>query len=334
MELVTEHYDAFPFDTGPRAMERHEELLLADPLPSRKALREHAPIEVVHFPGSFDPVEFAHPRPVYESPMLRVEWQTMPEGARQPFYHRNNDAYELSYQVDGERTLITDLGTLQLTAGDFTLLPATVAHDNRGWDDIHVLFYTPEPITELTDGVGESELRIPPFPGWEPGPLVNELITEGLAGPDQDLVMTPVDEVALLEQAKREDARLHVLRPPAGSEGTTWLYRSPRIMIGKTTLSRSDGRVYLRHRDVDEIQYQVSGQRLLVTQRGVARLEPGDFVQVPAGVAFTTIATEPTAYLRLCTRDQVPRIADVARRGQQLTGDQLAAARHGVLGEL
>src|SRR5579884_2643034 len=143
MTIVQEHLDTFPFDAPPRVLARREELLIAEALPSpNRPPRIFPPIEAIHFPAEFEPAEFAHPRGVYESDFIRIEWQTM-GGFRQPFYHRNCDVDELSYQVFGQRTLMTEHGTVELTAGDFARIPVTVAHDNYGRDDIHILFYIP-----------------------------------------------------------------------------------------------------------------------------------------------------------------------------------------------
>ena len=103
MGIVQEVTDKFPFDEAPQVLRRQEELLLADPLPGPvKLWQDQSPLEVVHFPQAYRPQKFAPPLGVYESDHIRIEWQTM-DDIRQPFYHRNCDADELSYQVWGER---------------------------------------------------------------------------------------------------------------------------------------------------------------------------------------------------------------------------------------
>src|SRR5438874_1273692 len=119
MPKVLQRIDAFPFDNPVHAIERVEALLLADPLPSpMKRLRDHPPIGVIHFGDRYVEQAFAPPRGVYETADLRVEWQNM--NGRQPFYHRNCGVDELSYQVCGERTVLTELGCVELAPGEFS----------------------------------------------------------------------------------------------------------------------------------------------------------------------------------------------------------------------
>ncbi|HEX2312459.1 MAG TPA: hypothetical protein VHJ17_01920 [Thermomonospora sp.] len=325
MATVHEHLETFPFDAQPRVFERREELLLAEPLPAaKKRFRDHPPIEVVHFTPTYVEQPFAHPRGVYESDFLRLEWQTM--NNRQPFYHRNMDVDEMSYQVTGERTLMTDLGTVELTPGDFSRLPVGCAHDNYGREDIHLLFYTPAPVAELRPEVRRGELVIPPFPGWE-AETVNELTTECLGGPGHDVVMAQADERLILEQVKHETDPIKVLRPDPTAAGTTWLYRSHLIMIGRTYAEASAGRVYRRIRNAEEIQYQISGTRTLVTQRGTVLLEPGDFVRIPVGIAFTSIHPEPSAHLTLVSGREVPQVHEGTRTAERVPVEELERLR-------
>ncbi|WP_067479083.1 hypothetical protein [Actinomadura hibisca] len=316
MGLVHEVIDGFDAAEPVRQVARQEELLLAEPLPSpKRPPRAYRPIEAVHFPPHFVPQRFEPPKGIYESDFLRIERQTM-AGFRQPFYHRNCDVDELSYQVYGTRTLMTELGSVDLVAGDFSRIPVTVAHDNHAHDDIHILFYVPAPVAELHPAVRTSELTIPPFAGWEPE-VRNLMTTECLGGPEHDIVMTPVDEQLLLDQAKAEPERINVLRPSPNS--TDWLYRSSHVRIGHTTINNSDGRLYRTHRDADEVQYQISGHRVLVTQLGTMRLEPGDFVRIPVGVAFTSIVTEPSTHLTVLSALTVPQVAEATKTGEKLT---------------
>ncbi|WP_067479106.1 hypothetical protein [Actinomadura hibisca] len=326
MSAVHEHFETFPFTAAPRVFLREEELLLAGPLAAadgRKRWRDHPPIEVVHFPPEYVEQPFAHPRGVYESAHLRLEWQTM--NNRQPFYHRNCDVDEMSYQVAGVRSLMTDLGSVDLVPGDFSRLPVGVAHDNYGREDIHVLFYVPAPVSEAHPADRVSEVLIPPFDGWEPV-VTNELITECLGGTGHDIVMAPMDELTLLEHAKTETERLQILRP-ADTPGTTWLYRSADVLIGRVWNEASDGRVYRRIRNAVEIQYQLSGERTLVTQRGTVRLVPGDFVQIPVGVAFTSVHAEPSAHIVLDSARELPRVAEATKVAERLPAARIEELR-------
>jgi len=339
MSTVQERFETFPFDGEPRLIDRQEDLLLADPMippgPVRLC-RDHPPIEVVHCdlqqlerpPPEPQPEIQAEsspesPRGIYGSDHLRLEWRTM--HGRQSFYHRNVDAAEISFQIAGRRTLMTDLGTVELAPGDFSRIPVGVAHDNFGREDVHLLFYVPAPVDEALPAARTSEVLIPPFEGWEPV-ITNELITECLAGPGHDVVMAPTDELCLLEHAKDEPERIQVLRP-ADVPGTTRLYTSSHVHIGRVLHASGDGRVYRRIRNADELQYQVAGHRTLVTQRGTVELAPGDFVQIPVGVAFTSIHREPSEHIAVVTARGVHRVGEVARTGERLAADAIEALR-------
>jgi len=322
MSTVTELIDVFGQDASGVGLQRCEELLLAHPLPGMGPQREHPLLQAAHFPPGFEVQPFSPPRGVVENPFLRVEWQTM--AGRQPFYHRNCGVDEIAYQVDGERTLMTELGTVDLLPGDFVRLPDGVAHDNLGRRDVHLLFYVPGPARELQAAARESELRMPPFRGWEPA-TVNELITHGVGGPGQDVVMSPADEQLLLEHARRDTRRLGVLNPGGGA-GTTWLYRAPDVLLGQVVSQHSDGAHYVRHRDADELQYQVAGTRMLVTQRGCLQLVAGDFVCIPKAVAFTSIHGGPSTHLALLSTRPLALVA-AHKSARRLTPDDLRDLR-------
>lgn len=322
--MVRECIDVFPFDAAPYVLERREELLLADPLPSpMRRQREYPPIEVAHLGAAYIERAFAPPAGVYESSDIRVEWQNM--NGRQPFYHRNCGVDELSFQVCGERTLITELGTVELLPGDFSRIPNGVAHDNFGRHDVHLLFYVPGPVRELAPPGRTSTYLSMPFPGWTPA-VINELTTEGVGGPGQDLVLAPVDEALLLRHAEQDPERIHVVHPE--SDGLQWLYRSDAVAIGRSQKASDDGAVYTRHRDACEIQYQIRGERTLVTQRGSVHLVPGDFVQIPRGIAFTGIHTGPSEYLALASTRPIPQVAPPVRQGARLPLEELARLRN------
>lgn len=328
MGIVQEVTDKFPFDEAPQVLRRQEELLLADPLPGPvKLWQDQSPLEAVHFPQAYRPQKFAPPRGVYESDHIRIEWQTM-DDSRQPFYHRNCDADELSYQVWGERTLMTELGSLEHVPGDFSRIPVGVAHDNYGRQESHLLFYIPAPVEERQRAVRTSELRIPPFPGWQAA-TVNELVTECLGAPGHDVAIFPSDERLLLEQAERDTARIQILRADDSGPETTWLYRSAQVWIGRTLLGASGGREYRRHRNSDEIQYQISGRRTLVTQRGALHLEPGDFVRIPVGVAFASVSSEQSAHITLVSAHAVPQVAAASKKAERVAVEEIDSLRRG-----
>ena len=272
-------------------------------------------------------MKFAPPRGVFESDFLRLEWQSMDN--RQPFYHRNVDVDELSYQIAGPRTLMTDLGTAELVPGDFSRIPRGVAHDSYGRRASHLLFYIPAPVEELLPPVRTTQPTMPPFPGWEPA-ILNELITECLGGPEHEVATSPIDEQLLLEGAEHQTERIQVLRPDDGPAGTTWLYRSAGVLIGRTQAPAADGREYRRHLDVDEVQYQVAGHRTLVTPRGVLHLEPGDLVRIPLGLAFTSLHAEPSAHLTVVSTSPLPQATDSSKKAEPVTAEDVERLRQDI----
>lgn len=338
MTRIEEHWSTFPYDRAPRVITRDEEGILTNPPLTFKKLQSHQPIQVIHFTPTFLPTEFAIPRPVYESHYLRIEWQTMP-GSRQPFYHRNTDVDELSFQVDGTRSLITDLGLATLRPGDYSRLPVGTTHDNYSPDDIHVLFYFPAPVTELIPSDRQSEIVIPPQ-SWEAG-LRPELVTECLGGPEHDITLNELHENDVWNHVHETDERLEILRVDENARGTTWLYGSDELLIGQANLRDDKGLAYIRNHNAEEMQYQISGERLLVTQRGMVRLVPGDFVRIPLGVAYTNIVKGDSSHIRVCSaktylqvidgvecvRATVPQVGESTGEAEPVDLAAIAAAR-------
>jgi mannose-6-phosphate isomerase-like protein (cupin superfamily) len=325
MSTVHECVDAFPF-TSPAIVkvERREELLLSAPLAEGGRLRTHPLIEAFFFGTAYTEQKFAPPRGVYESQSIRVEWQNM--NGRQPFYHRNCGVDEISFQVCGERTLMTELGTVELSPGDFSRIPDGVSHDNFGRSDVHLLFYVPSPIQEIHAPSTSSEHKAVPFSGWQAS-VVNELTTEGVGGPGQDLALTPVDEQMLLDAAITADGAINVMHPHGRTEGVQWLYRNEHVCLGRYAQDSNQGTCYVKHRDAEEIQFQLKGTRTLVTQRGTLHLEPGEFVCIPRGVAFTSIHHDPSEHLVIASTTPVPAVATSSRPSARLSAAEVDALR-------
>ncbi|HWO66163.1 MAG TPA: hypothetical protein VNO31_39635 [Umezawaea sp.] len=316
MGNVIEELALMGSDEPLHVLERDERLLLAPPHPSGLPFtpwHDQEPLSVVHFAQEHEEQAFAAPRGVYENDQLRVEWQTMHDG-RQPFYHRNCDVDELSYQIAGERTLMTELGVVEHRPGEFSRIPRGVAHDNHGRRESHLLFYSPAPVTEEREAARTSLAVSPPFPGWRAGP-VNEAVTECMGTPGHDIAVFPVDEQLLLDRVHVEADRLRVLTTTR-SPGVTWQYRSDRFRLGSAWLPTADGGRFRRTLDADEVQYQISGRRTLVSQHGVVDLVPGDLVRIPLGVAHTSVAEEPTEHLVLLADRPLLQVAPTARRSR------------------
>ncbi|WP_433566749.1 hypothetical protein ACQP1O_17045 [Nocardia sp. CA-151230] len=309
-----------------RSIERDENLLLAPPQPSRmpmKLWRDHAPLEVVHYPQEYRAQPFAPPRGIYENDHIRIEWQTMDN--RQPFYHRNCDVDEISYQIAGERTLMTELGVIEHRPGEFSRIPRGVAHDNYGRKESHLLFYVPAPATELVEAERISQPILPAFPGWQPA-TVNEAITQCMGALGHDIVVFPSDESLLLEHVHQESERMGVLAT-GKTLGRTWLYATESLRLGTVAISGdSSRRRYRRTLDADEIQYQISGSRMLLTQRGIVELGPGDFVRVPLGIAHCSIAAEESVHVSLLSHRELPQVAETTRTADMYSSARLAAA--------
>ena len=327
MKKVIEILDAYPIEDFEEEIVRNEETFFSKPRLGPVKLLEHDLLSVVHFPAVFQPTKFAPPRGIYECDHIRLEWQIM-AGFRQPFYHRNADVDEMSYQVCGDRTLMTEHGTVEITPGDFTRIPVGVAHDNFGRDEIHLLFYVPSPVRECGSVTRQGKLSIPPFDGWVAKPVA-EVMTECLGGPECDVAAFMADEELLLEHASRieEKDMIKVLRAD-DSEGTSWVYKAQDVWIGATRSSSTSQVKYRRHRACDEIQCQMKGKRTLVTQRGTVELVPGDYVSIPKGVAFSDIVQdESSVHITVLTRYPAPAKTAVAKSAVPTTFENIQQLR-------
>jgi quercetin dioxygenase-like cupin family protein len=326
MSVVIEDVMIMTSDQPLRSIERDEHSLLAVPYPSTmpvKLWRDHPLLTVAHFPQEYQARPFAPPRGVYENDQIRIEWQTMDN--RQPFYHRNCDVDEISYQIDGERTLMTELGVIEHRPGEFSRIPRGVAHDNYGRAESHLLFYVPAPAVETCPAPRTSEPIMPPFPGWAAG-QINEAVTQCMGSVGHDITVFPIDEQVLLDRVDHEDDRIPVLSVPKAL-GSTWLYQAEQFRMRTTTFGVDQDAVrrYRRTLDADEIQYQISGRRTLLTQRGIVELEPGDFVRVPLGIAHAAVGQEPGSYISVLSHRELPQIADTARTAQPCSPENLAS---------
>ena len=304
MGQVTEIFDVFPFVEPPRRLRRDEETLLSPAVPKAPGVRWDpiAPLRTAYFDQQYQDKVFLPPRVLWEGEYGRIEWQQM--NFRQPMYHRNLDVDELSYEIQGDRTLMTELGTVEMRPGDMARIPVGVAHDNYGRRQSHILWYVPAPIRDVSPSVRQGRKLIPPFEGWTPQ-TVNEVHTDCLGGRHCDTAVQLSDETLLLEQADVESDRLQVMHPEVSGDTTEWVWQSDEHWIGITAADHSDGRTYTRHRNADELQYQIDGTRLLVSANGVVEMVPGTFVHLPVGVAFTSIATGPSRHIVTVSRHKL-----------------------------
>lgn len=338
MGRVVERFDIFPFLEPARELIRDEKALLSPAVPPPVGIRWDPipPLRVAHFAQEFQDKQFSPPRILWEGASGRIEWQQM--NFRQPMYHRNLDVDEMSFQIHGPRTLMTEIGTVELRPGDLVRIPVGVAHDNWGRRASHILWYFPAPITEVGHVIREGEVLIPPFEGWQPE-TVNEVHTNCLGGravsvrpgPQHcDTAVQRSDETLLLEQAYSETDRLRVLHPESSGNGTAWVWQGPDHWIGLTSTTDTDGRTYTRHRNVDEVQYQVDGTRLLVSANGVVEMTPGTFVHLPVGVAFASIVAGTSTHVTTLSRGALECVYDGATESATWTAEEIDAFRERV----
>jgi uncharacterized cupin superfamily protein len=326
MGQVVEHFDTFPFDSAPRVLVR-DELALLSPAVSRtagKAWDPIPPLTIIRFDQTYHEEKFSPPRILFESTLGRIEWQQM--DFRQPMYHRNLDVDELAYQIRGPRTLMTELGTVELEAGDFVRIPVGIAHDNYGRQESHILWYVPAGMLEGAASTKQSALTIPPFPGWESA-MVNEIHTDCLGARHCDRAVQLSDETLLLEQANTESERLQVMSPQPTENSTEWIWLGAQHRIGITDVTNTDGRVYTRHRNADEIQYQIEGTRLLLSANGVVEMTPGTFVHIPVGVAYASVVTGASRHITTVTTGKFESSYEGATQSTQWTLEEIEAYR-------
>ena len=204
MGQVIELFDTFPFVEPPRRLLRDELALLSPAVPKAPGVKWDPipPLKTVHFDQDYQDGVFLPPRVLWEGVSGRIEWQQM--NFRQPMYHRNLDVDELSYQIRGDRTLMTELGTVELRPGDLVRIPVGVAHDNYGRRQSHILWYVPAPIRDLAPSVRQGEKLIPPFEGWT-AQTVNEVHTDCLGGRHCDTAVQLSDETLLLDAGSHLD---------------------------------------------------------------------------------------------------------------------------------
>ena len=312
MTIVREVIDSYPREEATRSVPRDEARLFEKPDASmaRFITAETTPIAVYSFPAAYEPVKFAPPRGVFEGSVLRCEWQTM--DGRQPFYHRNTDVDEIGFQVCGIRTQMTELGTIDIEPGQFSCIPVGVGHDNYGREDIHLILYMHGPAKACVSPKSEGTKRIPPFEGWRERSML-EITTHCLGGPHCDVASSMIDETVLLGAVDEAQDRMQVLEAMGAGTGVEWIYKAPQVWIGHSVVKPASARTYTRHLCADEIQYQISGVRTLITQRGAVTLRPGDFTCVPFGCAFTSVAEEESRHLSVLTSERVPAVREPTR---------------------
>ncbi|MBV9598521.1 MAG: hypothetical protein JOZ87_16875 [Chloroflexi bacterium] len=131
------------------------------------------------------------------------------------------------------------------------------------------------------------------------------------------------DEQLLVNQVHADERRLLVTSVDDSACATTWVWKSPSVWIGMTALDSSDGSEYQRHRVAEEVQYQVEGTRTLVSQCGCVDLEPGEFVKIPRGCAFTSMSDATSRYISVLSLNPLERLATVSRQAEFRSTDEI-----------
>lgn len=326
MGTVIEHFESFPFDGNGRTLRRDELALLSPAVPAVPGVSWDPipPLRTAYFSQAYEEGKFVPPRILWEGDTGRIEWQQM--NFRQPMYHRNLDVDEMSYQIQGGRTLMTELGSVELADGDFVRIPVGVAHDNLGRKASHILWYFPTPIKDVGTVTRRSEVVIPPFKGWEPA-IVNEVHTDCLGGRHCDRAVQLSDEQLILEQGHEETERLQVLSSDVAANATEWIWQGDQHAIGITNITDSDGRLYTRRRNVDEVQYQIEGTRLLISANGVVELTPGTFVHIPVGVAYASIVRGTSRHITTVTTGKLDCVWEGASESSKWSLERIEAYR-------
>lgn len=309
MTLIQHCIDALPISDSVVRLKRNEELLLTTPEASAAPLKlwqDYERLSVTNLPQRWQAAKFAPPRDVFVGDCLRLEWQQMDN--RQPFYHRNADVDEISYQVTGERTLMTELGTIELRPGDYSRIPVGIAHDNYGRKEVHLLIYVLAPAEETGSISSQAEVIEVPFEGWTAKPHTIEMMTECLGALGCDVSVSLADERLLLgagvEGTAPKSQQLLAQRATVRDNMPEWLYKTRNVWIGSARHTRSDGMVYHTHRRAVAIHYQITGERTLVTQRGTVQMLPGDFIRIPIGCAYTSLHKEESEHIIVLTTDR------------------------------
>lgn len=323
--IITERLDGSPESISHIDVQRDETMLHQWPEPGNMNIwGSYEPIQAINLPMEHIKGPFAPPQGVFRSDHIHIEYQKM--NGRQPFYHRNTDCDEISYHVAGKRTVVTELGSVDLQVGDMARIPVGIAHDNIATDDVHLIFYLNAGTKEVTTPYRSTEYRMPPFPDWKPVDSI-EFITGQLGQVGTDISTFYTSEQMLLDHAASTDQRMAVVRH-SGLEGTQWLYKNDDAWIGVTKLDKTDGYLYLRHRKAYELQLQTQGQRTLVTQRGTLRIEPGDCLVIPLGTAFTSIANEKNEYITMLLRQPPEAKKEFSKTAEPTTEDLFSKARN------
>jgi mannose-6-phosphate isomerase class I len=97
-------------------------------------------------------------RCVYSSPLFRMsQASTQRDAGRE--YRRNLNFDELQIQVRGTRTLVSEVGCVDLVPGDFVRIPAGIAHASIGGASLSLQVQSAKPLRRRADPAKFGEPR-------------------------------------------------------------------------------------------------------------------------------------------------------------------------------
>ncbi|KAF1730635.1 hypothetical protein CRV24_008704 [Beauveria bassiana] len=177
--MVTKILDALPERKNIVKVHKNEELLLTFPKPDRRKTWREPPLPTAGFLQVL-------PLPATSSRAALCVWN-----GNRWILDRNMDVEEISLQVDGERTLMTELGNVDLRPGDWSKISVDV---------------------EAGQTTATAQRKANPFEGWTPSTGAIKLVTECLGARGCDLAVSLLDEAHLLTVGA-ESSNLLVVQP-------------------------------------------------------------------------------------------------------------------------
>ena len=70
----------------------------------------------MHMSIIYIPEKLTPRRGIFENGYINIEWQKT--NGRPPFYHQNQDCDEIAYRTRGERSVLSELGTVDVQPGE------------------------------------------------------------------------------------------------------------------------------------------------------------------------------------------------------------------------
>jgi quercetin dioxygenase-like cupin family protein len=287
---------------------RDHELLIGAAKTSKRAVPTFRP---------FDMLTAEHdPMVVFQNIDVRFGVESLAGAA--PYFRRNLDFDDITFQWAGHSTLECEYGTFELAPGGSVLVPAGVAYRINGSPgSLRVFAHCTEPV-EVTMGedklvthtefdvsrvggpalgskseVGLTGMVIEKMYHWEDGEV------DELARPAEGMVGTAVSGRGM-QQIRVFD--FFDSRTGVGGPGPTF-YASPAFHA-EAYNTEGDMLAFHRGLDSDESWWQFSGGSTNESEYGVFPLSPGEVNHAPPGIAHRVIGTPE--FLRLVLYSKRP----------------------------